>query len=74
MKLISIMAAILILASCVSVPTIISTPEAAIAHATTLSIVQFVIPLFMAACIIWLVIARTEEVRAGQQAINAEQI
>ena len=74
MKLISIILMCVILASCITAPTTITTPQAAIAHATALTVVQYVLPLFMAACITWLIVKRTTEFKGCDEPISPDMV
>ena len=73
-KHISIILICVILASCVSIPAVITTPEAAIAHAATLTIVQAVLHIFIVAGVTWLIVKRTNEFKGCDEPIMPDMV
>ena len=74
MKLISIILISVILVSCAAAPQItITTPKAAVAYASVLSVMQYAFPLFMA-CVGVLIAKRTKEFKGCDEPIAPDMV
>jgi len=75
MKLISIILISVILVSCAAAPQItITTPKAAVAYASVLSVMQYALPLFMVACVGVLTAKRTKEFKGCDEPIAPDMV
>ena len=73
-KLISIILICVILVSCATVPVTISTPKAAIAYASVLSVMQYALPAVMAVCVGWLIFNRTREFKGCKEPVSPDMV
>ena len=73
-KHISIILICVILASCAAPQVTISTPKAAVAYASVLSVMQYALPLFMVACVGVLIAKRTKEFKGCDEPIMPDMI
>jgi hypothetical protein len=74
MKRISIILICVIFISCATVQPTITSTKSAVAYASVLSIAQYVMPLFMAACIAWLIVKRTKEFKGCDEPIMPDMV